>query len=125
MRRTAFNTYKPRSWQMYVDKNQKDLIADTTDKDGKQIKDVHAMDYSEALAITGSDTGLRNTGAYYWLASAYPSSNRHVWYVSRGSLISYGSDICFGVRPVVSLTSGVYVKSGSGTEADPYILGKD
>ena len=63
---------KPRSWQMYVDKNQKDLIADTTDKDGKPIKDVHAMDYSEAWAITGNEnstTGLRNTGAYYWLAS--------------------------------------------------------
>ena len=40
---------------MYVDKNQKDIIADTTDKDGKQIKDVHAMDYSEALAITGNE----------------------------------------------------------------------
>ena len=115
-RQTKYNTYQPRDWNMYKDTN--------LDAKG-YIKDVHAMDYSEALAITGSDTGLRNTGAYYWLASAYPSSNRHVWYVSRGSLISYGSDICFGVRPVVSLTSGVYVKSGRGTEADPYILGKD
>ena len=120
---------KPRSWQMYVDKNQKDLIADTTDKDGKQIKDVHAMDYSEALAITGSTgstTGLRNTGAYYWLASAYPIGYGNVWNVySIGNIDSYHYGSCWGVRPVVSLTSGVYVKSGSGTEADPYILGKD
>ena len=127
-RQTTYNTYKPRSWQMYVDKNQKDLIADTTDKDGKQIKDVHAMDYSEALAITGntnSTDGLRNTGAYYWLASAHPSSNGGVWYVYSSGYISYGSNYCWGVRPVVSLTSGVYIKNGSGTEADPYILGKD
>ena len=118
---------KPRSWQMYVDKNQKDLIADTTDKDGKQIKDVHAMDYSEALAITGntnSTDGLRNTGAFYWLASAHPSGS-NVWEVPHNGRISGNFDHCWGVRPVVSLTSGVYVKSGSGTEADPYILGKD
>ena len=119
---------KPRSWQMYVDKNQKDLIADTKDKDGKQIKDVHAMDYSEALAITestSSTTGLRNTGAYYWLASAYPSGYSSVWHVHVSGSISYNGSYCWGVRPVVSLTSGVYVKSGTGTEADPYILGKD
>ena len=127
-RQTTYNTYKPRSWQMYVDKNQKDLIADTTDKDGKQIKDVHAMDYSEALAITGntnSTDGLRNTGAYYWLASAHPSYDDNVWYVGNGGSIYDSSYYCWGVRPVVSLTSGVYIKNGSGTEADPYILGKD
>ena len=119
---------KPRSWQMYVDKNQKDLIADTTDKDGKQIKDVHAMDYSEALAITGSTsntTGLRNTRAYYWLASAIPSNILDVWFVNGNGGIGCIRGDCWGVRPVVSLTSGVYVKSGTGTEADPYILGKE
>ena len=127
-RQTTYNTYKPRSWQMYVDKNQKDLIADTTDKDGKQIKDVHAMDYSEALAITGntnSTDGLRNTGAYYWLASAHPSGNYSVWGVGSNGSIGSNCYHCWGVRPVVSLTSGVYIKNGSGTEADPYILGKD
>lgn len=128
-RQTTYNTYKPRSWQMYVDKNQKDLIADTTDKDGKQIKDVHAMDNSEASAITGntnSTYGLRNTGAYYWLASAVPSDYAYrVWGVSNGGDINNYRNYCWGVRPVVSLTSGVYIKNGSGTEADPYILGKD
>ena len=127
-RQTTYNTYKPRSWQMYVDKNQKDLIADTTDKDGKQIKDVHAMDYSEALAITGSTsstTGLRNTGAYYWLASAYPSSSIYMWFVINNGSIGNSDNDCWGVRPVVSLTSGVYIKAGTGTEADSYILGKD
>ena len=113
---------------MYVDKNQKDLISDTTDKDGKQIKDVHAMDYSEALAITGSTTGLRNTGAYYWLASAHPNRSNGMWFVYYYGDISYNDydyGNCWGVRPVVSLTSGVYIKTGTGTEADPYILGKD
>ena len=32
---------------------------------------------------------------------------------------------CWGIRPVVTMAEGVYIKSGSGTEEDPYILGKD
>ena len=125
-RQTGYNTYQPRSWQMYVDQSQKDLIANTTDKDGKQIKDIHAMDYIEAFTITGSDTGIRNTGAWYWLASARTGySHGGVWLVFRGGVINHGDGFCLGVRPIVSLTSGVYIKSGAGTEADPYILGKD
>ena len=129
-RQTGYNTYQPRSWQMYVDQSQKDLIANTTDKDGKQIKDIHAMDYSEAYAITNSKdstNGIRNTGAYYWLASAYMSNDvSHVWNVrGNGKMYSDGNGYCWGVRPIVSLTSGVYIKSGTGTESDPYILGKD
>ena len=68
----------PRSWQMYVDKNQKDLIADTADKDGKPIKDIHVMDYNEALTITESinaTTGIRNTGGDYWIAYANAEHN--------------------------------------------------
>ena len=107
------DTIKPRSWQMYVDKNQKDLIADTTDKDGKQIKDV---------------PGLRNTGAYYWLENAqnhwymYPvMSNGELWVRNL-----MGSDRhSFGIRPVIEMNEGVYIVSGSGTATDPYILDKD
>ena len=127
-RQTGYNTYQPRSWQMYVDQNQKDLIANTTDKDGNEIKDIHAMDYSEASAITNSTSstnGIRNTGAYYWLASAYTSNSGSVWSVGNYGRMSYSNYYCWGVRPIVSLTSGVYIKSGTGTEADPYILGKD
>ena len=129
-RQTGDNTYQPRSWQMYVDQNQKDLIADTTDKDGNPIKDIHAMDYSEAYTITNNTNntnGIRNTGTYYWLASAYAyaSNSNYVWYVSHIGGMRKGSIYCCGVRPVVSLTSEVYIKSGAGTEADPYILGKD
>ena len=135
-RQTDYNTYQPRSWQMYIDQRQKDLIADTTDKDRKQIKDIHAMDYSEAYAITNSEdstTGMRNTGGFYWLASALMNDGKYLRNVygiffggsSYYGIIGLGYELCYGIRPVVSLTSGVYVKSGTGTEADPYILGKD
>ena len=127
-RQTGDNTYQPRSWQMYVDQSQKDLIANTTDKDGNPIKDIHAMDYNEAYAITNNKnntTGIRNTGAYYWLASADTSYSSYVWSVDNGGSVESNRSYCWGVRPIVSLTSGVYIKSGTGTEADPYILGKD
>ena len=90
------------------------------------IKEVHAMTYNEALAITGSTsntTGIRNTGSYYWLGSAY--SNYSLWSVYGGGSIINNSNYCWGVRPVVSLESGVYIKSGDGSETSPYILAKD
>ena len=48
------------------------------DKNG-YISDVHAMTYNEAYKIAGSTsstTGMRNTGAGYWLASAYASNKQ-------------------------------------------------
>ena len=125
-RQTEYNnTYQPRSWQMYVDQNKKDLIANTTDKDGNTIKDIHAMDYKEALAITGTNNGIRNTGAYYWLEN-YSNYYSMTDVSKNGEIIGYGSSNgCLGIRPVVTMAEGVYIKSGSGTEEDPYILGKD
>ena len=117
-RQTGYSTYQPRDWSMYKDK--------TLDKNG-YISDVHAMTYDEAYKITGntsSTTGMRNTGAYYWLASFYTNSN-YLWCTINLGSMSGGYGYCWGVRPVVSLTSGVYIKAGTGTEADPYILGKD
>ena len=124
-----------RSWQMYVDKKQIDLIANTTDKEGNQIKDIHAMDYSEAYSTTNSTSStkeIRNTGAYYWLASAYTRYysgyyQNCLWYVQNNGTIYSNNDYdhCWGIRLVVSIADGVYIASGSGTDADPYILGKD
>ena len=119
-RQTGYGTYQARDWSIYKDK--------TLDKNG-YISDVHAMSYDEAYKITGnanSTTGMRNTGAYYWLASAIPYTYYEAWNVNySGSINSDGFSGCRGVRPVVSLTSGVYIKAGTGTESDPYILGKD
>ena len=116
-RQTSYNTYKPRDWSMYKDKN--------LDANG-YISDVHIMTYEEALAITGNTnetTGIRNTGANYWLASA--RSYSQVWNTNAFGTIYDNSIDCFGIRPVVSMADRVYIASGSGTESDPYILGKD
>ena len=118
-RQTSYNTYQPRDWSMYADKNLKEK---------GYINEVHAMTYDEALAIAGNTNntnGLRNTKAYYWLASAYPSSRLNVWIVSNSGSIYYNVYYCWGVRPVVSLASGVYIASGDGTEGNEYVLSKE
>ena len=136
MRQTEYGTLsdkktviKPRSWQMYVDKNQKGLIANTTDKNGNSIKDIHLMTYDEAYEITNSISltdGVRNIGVSYWLATADTRKESPVWHVKYDGTIAFDSrwGYCWGIRPVISLTSGVYIKAGTGTDADPYILEK-
>ena len=104
---------KTRNWDKYKDQSKLDLI-----------DDVHVMTYAEAAKLPNDNA--RNTGAYYWLGSAY--SDYDLWYVIMGGLMRYdyyNGYNCFGVRPVVSLKSGVYAVSGDGTGDDPYILGKD
>ncbi len=121
-RQTGNNTYQARDWSMYKDK--------TLEKNG-YISDVHAMTSNEAYNIAGNyetTTGMRNTGAYYWLENA-----QNHWYMylvmSNGELWIrnlMGSDRhSFGIRPVIEMNEGVYIVSGSGTATDPYILGKD
>ena len=79
------------------------------------------------------------TGTYFWLASRYVGCGsdgssarfglRHVASSTlTGNALFYSSSRNYGndnrLGPVVSLGSGVQVKSGSGTESDPYAIGK-
>ena len=79
------------------------------------------------------------TGTYFWLASRYVTCGSSgscalfgLRYVGISDLNGYylfrsdGSSGNYGRRlaPVVSLGSGIQVKSGSGTESDPYIIEK-
>ena len=79
------------------------------------------------------------TGTYFWLASRYvhcdsdvPTAGFGLRHVYRSNLnggylfYSYGDSRSDDLRfaSVVSLGSGIQVKSGSGTESDPYVIGK-
>jgi len=79
------------------------------------------------------------TGTNFWLASRYVNCVSRFSYADFG-LRSVGSSNLYGdtlfyshgispyrsnyLAPVVSLGSGIQVKSGSGTESDKYIIGK-
>ena len=80
------------------------------------------------------------TGTSFWLASRYVSYGSSISYASFGLRIVKGSDLYgnnlfysngntnyydrYRLAPVVSLGSGIQVKSGSGTTSDPYVIGK-
>ncbi len=102
-------TINVRKWDMYKDKKQLNLI-----------DNVHLMTYEESANI---DVNIRKTGACYWLASARDNNNLHG--VSTGGNYYYSNGYAWGIRPVVSLKSGVYIKEGDGTEASPFVLAID
>ena len=79
------------------------------------------------------------TGTYFWLASRYVNCNSSLSYAGFGLRYVYvnllrGVDLfsskgfSYGINyrlaPVVSLGSGIQVKSGSGTTRDPYVIEK-
>ena len=118
-RQTGYSTYQPRDWSMYKDNNQLNLI-----------KEVHEMTYDEAY---NTDKEIRKIGSGYWLATAYDGYG-YRWDLdcifqdgnigeARGMNNYTGK--CLGIRPVVTMNDGVYIVSGTGTESDPYVLGKD
>lgn len=46
-------------------------------------------------------------------------------YIVTGEIYNQYARDCWGIRPIVVMKEGVYIVSGDGTEADPYVLGKD
>ena len=46
-------------------------------------------------------------------------------YIAIGEVHSQYANDCWGIRPVVVMNDGVYIASGDGTTALPYILGKN
>ena len=100
-----------RSWDMYKDRNKLEFI-----------KEVHCLTYDEINIITTKE--IKNIGCSYFVATH--NGNNKLFGISTSGETHRGLDYqCIGIRPVVSMVEGVYIKSGAGTEEEPYILGKD
>ena len=99
--------------------------------------------YMDSLRSYFDDSNFYNmifgTGIYFWLASRYVdcySNNSYAFFglrrVGYSGLSGYDLFYSYGysysnsnrLAPVVSLSSGIQVKSGSGTTSDPYVIGK-
>ena len=87
-----------------------------------------SMEYADRDEIYTYPADERlDIGSHYFLAnSAWRSI--YLYYMSYNDSTGYAGDSgngCLGIRPVVEMVDGVYIASGTGTEADPYILAKD
>ena len=83
--------------------------------------------FTGVLGSSGSPYNYMNknwlfTNGYEWTMSAY-SSSKTLYLHSNGYLYSNSSYYGYAARPALYLKSNVYMISGSGSEADPYIIG--
>ena len=72
-----------------------------------------------------NQANARKTGQNYWLASpnSLGSFNAFARLVgSNGSMNGYSVSVVYGVRPAVSLVSGIEYSEGDGSMSSPYIL---
>ena len=70
----------------------------------------------------GYNNDLIDNGGYYWFASKYSGSNANgvSWSPNARGVTTTSNAGAYGLRPVISLSSSVYVTGGSGTMSDPY-----
>ena len=118
--------------------NCNDNIVRTTSWEGK-VGLMHLSDYGYAADLNScnvkvnayndancADNWLKDTSAYQRTItpSSYTSSAAYTFYVgTNGSTGATYAQNPYRVRPVVYLKSNLIIASGSGTFADPYVLG--
>jgi len=75
----------------------------------------------------GYNNDLIDNGGYYWFASGYSAikENGVYWDASSRSIKSTDEEFSYGLRPIINLSSTVYVTGGSGTIGDPYKISND
>ena len=119
------------------------VTKDTSKTDATTLTCTQTFWLGSGLSSYFDDTNFYNmifgTGTYFWLASRYVDCSSYIpyapfglYYVNRSSfsannLFFSNGDIYQSnsrLAPVVSLSSGVQVKSGSGTKWNPYEIGK-
>lgn len=134
---SVLDMYKAERGTEHVD-YPSDGIIRTSTWDGK-IALIYPSDYGYA----STDTACRNimsslknrvcnckkenwlaNGTIYWTLSPAFENGTYVFNVDPeyGSVDDYIDSSDFGVRPALFLKSDVVIKSGTGTETDPYIL---
>ena len=79
--------------------------------------------YSKTSCGYGND--LIDNGGYYWFAAYYSSTDTSgVYWYPPGRRVLYSSGThAYGFRPIIRLSSSVYVTGGSGTMEEPYEIG--
>ena len=76
--------------------------------------------------VCGYNNDLIDNGGYYWFASAYSASTASgvSWAPYNRDVFNGSNTNAYGLRPVIRLSSSVYITGGSGTMDDPYTIAK-
>ena len=69
---------------------------------------------------TGGKKSFINNDSISYLVNH--NSEKNVWYLDKGVLNTSNGDDMLGVRPTITLSPTVTIKSGNGSETDPYII---
>ena len=74
--------------------------------------------------VCGYNNNLIDNGGYYWFVSQYSSSSTYgvYWDPNNRHVYSNTSTNAYGLRPVISLSSSVFVTGGKGTMDSPYTI---
>jgi len=93
---------------------------------------INGTDYNRITGVTftnGSNAVSDNkniigNGGFYWFANSFSTTNLYLWdpannYINNNIEITNS----LGLRPIVKLSSSIYVTGGSGTIDDPYTIG--
>ena len=73
----------------------------------------------------GYNNDLIDNGGIYWFAAyeSMSSTNGVIWNPGRRYVDSYASTLAYGLRPIIRLSSSVFVTGGEGTIDDPFQIG--
>lgn len=93
-------------------------LGDVGSELGSTLDCYKQSEYSEC----GYGNDLIDNGGYYWFAAMYgPNSTDGVYWDSFSHSVNNNSGmVAYGLRPIISLSSSVYVVGGSGTVDVPY-----
>ena len=73
----------------------------------------------------GYNNDLIDNGGYYWFAAYYGTSSAFGvhWYPYYRDVVTNANAYAYGLRPIIRLSSSVFVTGGDGTMNDPYQIG--
>ena len=76
-----------------------------------------------SMRVCGYKNDLIDIGGYYWFAASSGSNSDGVFWRPSARYVYYrSSSEAYGLRPVISLSSSVYVTGGKGTMNNPYTI---
>ncbi len=75
----------------------------------------------------GYNNDLIDNGGFYWLAASYTASSTSGlrWRPTTRTVYLGNGLSAYGLRPIIRLSSSVYVTGGSGTMEDPYTIANE